>query len=90
MAFITREHALIIARKLKATVRKSPTHERAEVYEGGKLIAHFGIRRGSRKDIGHDHIPSEIYTSPHNTLLLGRCPWKREDWIRNMSEKGML
>lgn len=91
MANITKELALSIAKKLKAQVVKTTKiHDIAAVYHGDKLIAHFGIRRGSRKDLGHDHIPQQIFLRPRDARLLGQCPLKREDWVKILSEKNKL
>ena len=92
MPIITKELALSIAKKLKADVKKRPkkAHDMAFVYHEGKLVASFGIRRGSRKDLGHDHVSGQLYVRPREARLLGECPLLREDWIAIMAEKGML
>ncbi len=92
MAVITKELALEIAKKLKATIleRKKKKHDIAQVYHDGQLVAFFGIRRGSSKDLGHDFIPAQIHVSPHHARLLGQCPMSRADWIEKLSEKGMI
>lgn len=92
MPNITKELALKIASKLEADIRKrrNKTHDIALIYFDEKLIAQFGIRRGSKKDLGHDHIPSQVFLSPNQTKQLGRCPLLREDWINILREKGRL
>lgn len=92
MPIITKELALRIAKKLKADVKKrsGKAHDIALVYHEGKLVAQFAIRRGSKKNLGHDHIPSDLYVRPRQARLLGQCPLLREDWIAMMAEKGML
>ena len=50
----------------------------------------IGIRRSSRKDQGHDHIPGEIHISPNQARLLGQCPMTREEWVSEMIRKGVI
>jgi len=91
MAAITKELAIKIAKKLGAEIQKREgAHDLAKVHHKGKLIAHFGIRRGSRKDLGHDHIPEAIHIRTGQAKLLGLCPMLKDDWIKIMSEKGKL
>ena len=92
MPILTKEHALKIAKKLKADIdeRKNRPHDLARIYYGEKLVTSFGIRRGSKKNLGHDHIPSQIYASPRNTRLLADCPLSREDWVKSLKEKGWI
>jgi len=90
MAVITKELAEKIARKLKATFISKKEHDFAQIYHEGKLIAFFGIRRGSQKDEGHDFIPSQIFVSTRQAKLLGQCPLLREDWIQILKAKGKI
>lgn len=91
MAFITKEDALIIARKLGAKVDPRPKrHDLARVFEKGILIASFGIRRGSKKDLGHDHIPGALYIRPHEARDLADCTKLREWWIASLKNKGFI
>jgi hypothetical protein len=92
VAIITKELALKIARKLEATIkeRSGKAHDIALVYHGGRLVAQFGLRRGSKKDMGHDHIPSQIHVRPSQARLLGQCPMTREEWLRILAERGLL
>lgn len=90
MAQITKELALSIAKKLKATIEPGSKHDFALIYYEGKLIAQFGIRRGANKEIGHDFIPSQIYLNTNKTKLLGQCPFTYEDWLLIMHEKGKI
>ena len=92
MAVITKELAVAIARKLGAEVQSRPKgrHDLAVVYHESRLVASFGIRRGSQKDLGHDHVPSSIYLRPHDARLLAQCPLSREDWIRALTERGII
>lgn len=91
MAVITKELAVSIATKLKAKVQKQgKRHDIFAVYHEGKMVAQFGIRRGSNKDLGHDYIPNHIFLGPRDTRLLGQCPLSREDWVKILREKGKL
>jgi hypothetical protein len=87
---ITKELAERIATKLGATKTKAGAHDIAAVYHNGVLVSRFGIRRGSEKDQGHDHIPDEIFVAPGFAKLLGQCPKSRNDWIAAMIEKGKI
>ena len=88
---ITKEHALKIARKLgsRISTRESKAHDIATIFEGEQLIGQFGIRRGSEKDKGHDHISKDLHLGPHKARLLAQCPLTREQWIEIMREKGL-
>ena|SRR6266542_3314028 len=58
-------------------------------YEG-KHVADFGIRRGSRRDQGHGHIPRDIHLNLRDALSLARCTLSYEQWIQRMKEKGHI
>jgi len=88
---ITKEHADKIAKKLKAKISASgKAHDIAAIYEDGKLIASFGIRRGSEKDKGHDHISSDLHVGPHDAKKLAQCPLSREQWIQILKDKSLV
>lgn len=88
---ITKEHAEKIVDKLDAKVVTSRgAHDRAEFYYNGILVASFGIRRSSRKDIGHDFIPADLYLSHRQTLDLANCPLSYEDYIEILKSKGYI
>jgi len=90
MPNISKELAEKIAKKLKAKKRTGTAHDLALIYHKGKLVANFGIRRGSRKDAGHDYIPAAIFLGARDARLLGECTLSRDDWITVMAEKGKL
>jgi len=92
MPIITKELALRIVKKLNAKMHPRPDrpHDLACVYEGGKLIAQFGIRRGSNKEQGHDHIPDQLFVRPREAKLLGQCPLSRKEWVSILAKKGMV
>ena len=87
---ITKDPAAKIAAKLHATFRQGASHDIAIIEYEGKRIAQFGIRRGSRRDAGHDHIPASIYVNARAALDLARCPMSYEQWIEVLREKGLV
>jgi hypothetical protein len=92
MSIITKELAENIAEKLQAQIneKKNRPHDLAQVYHAGKLITSFGIRHGSKKESGHDHIPHDLHVSPHDARLLGQCPMSRDEWIDKLRKKGLI
>lgn len=92
MAIITKELALRIVKKLKAEiiVRSNRPHDLAKVYEKDKVVATFGLRRGSSKNLGHDHIPEALYIRPREAKLLGQCPLSRDEWVAILAKKGLV
>lgn len=92
MSIITQELARKIVRKLGATVdeRKNRPHDLACVWVEGKLVATFGLRRGSNKEQGHDHVPDALYVSPREAKLLAQCPMSRDEWIQKLREKNLI
>jgi hypothetical protein len=87
---LTRDDAEKIAAKLKGNKRSGAKHEIIRLVYEGKLIAQFGIRRGSRKGQGHDFIPGRIHLNMHDTLSLAQCTFSYEDWIQRMKDKGVI
>jgi hypothetical protein len=89
---ITKDLAEKIAAKLQAvsSSKKNRPHDLFLVYHESRLIAHFGIRRSSRRDQGHDHVPGEIHVSPNQARLLAQCPMSRGEWIAEMTRKGVI
>jgi hypothetical protein len=60
------------------------------VYEKDKVVATFGLRRGSSKNLGHDHIPEALYIRPREAKLLGQCPLSRDEWVAILAKKGLI
>lgn len=88
---ITEELAEKIARKLEATSLSSAgAHELMGIHYGGVLIASFGIRRGSEKDKGHDHVQKHLKVSTRFAKELGICTKSKEQWIAEMISKGHI
>lgn len=89
---ITKQLAEAIAIKLRAVVkrRKRKAHDLAVIYHGDLRVVSFGIRRGSRRDAGHDHVMSDLHLSPHDCRRLAQCPMSREEWIAVMTDRGVI
>lgn len=89
---ITKQHAEAIATKLGADIRakKGRAHDLAVVYHDEVRIATFGIRRGSKKDLGHDHIPGALHLSPHDCRLLAECEITLDEWIERLRRLGLV
>jgi hypothetical protein len=92
MRIITKELALRIVKKLEAQIhpRGNKPHDIAMVFHKGQCIAQFGLRRGSEKDLGHDHVSRDLHLGPHKARLLAQCPLTRDQWIQIMRDKGLL
>ncbi len=91
MSQLTRKDARTIATKLGAEIRTNrKAHDLAIIYEDGIRLGQFGIRRGSRSNLGHDHLPNSLHLSPRECLELVRCSMTRKDWIANLREKGLV
>ena len=90
---ISKQHAKKIAKKLKATIvtpRKGSAHDLALIFHEDRLIAQFGIRRGSKKNLPHNHIPEALHRGPHDCLSLAQCPFTRKQWLQKMLELGLI
>ncbi|WP_367875087.1 hypothetical protein [Luteolibacter sp. Populi] len=87
---ITKQHAEKIAKKLGAKYFEGKAHTIAQIFEDGVLVAEFGIRRGSQRDQGHDHVQSDLYLNGNNAKLLANCPLTRAKWVEIMKEKGVI
>ncbi len=89
---ITKELGLKIVKKLegKAINTASSAHDIYGIYHETRLVARIGIRRGSEKDKGHDHIPGDIMVGPRFAKDLANCPKSREDWIQALRERGQI
>lgn len=87
---LTKDDAEAIAKKLKATIRPGSKHDLAVIEYGERRIAQFGIRRGSRRNQGHDHIPAAIHVPPRDAIRLSQCPMSFEDWVTRMRDRGLI
>lgn len=89
-ALFTREDVEACAEKLGAIREEGRAHTLAIVYYNGVRVAQFGIRRGSRRDQGHGHLPAGVHLSPHHTRRLADCPMSYQEWVKAMKEKGVI
>jgi hypothetical protein len=87
---LNKDHAQKIAAKLKARMHAGSAHDIAVIEYAGKIIAEFGIRRGSRKDQGHGFIPGRLHLNLRDTLSMAQCALSYEQWIQRMKEKGLI
>ena len=87
---ITKVDAQAIAKKLKAEMEPGRRHDLAKIRYQQKLIASFGIQRGSKKDQGHDYIPQQIYLSNTQTKSMAQCNISYDQWIKVMIEKRII
>lgn len=89
---ITKDGAKTIADKLHATLspKKNRPHDLYHVRHNGRIIASFGIRRSSKRDKGHGHIPAALHVSPHQADGLVECNVSEQDWLSLMKEKGII
>jgi hypothetical protein len=90
MAHIDKVMAEKIVKKLNGSIRKGSDHDVVQVFEDGKLVASFGLRRGSSKDSGHDYIPGQIHVTKKQALDLGNCPMSRVQWVEVLKEKNKI
>lgn len=83
---ITKELAIKIVGKLEAVDVTEKGDERDEyvVSHEGVIAAQFGIRRGSRRDAGHDHIAGELGLGSNFAKQRGQCPKSCDDYLRQI------
>jgi hypothetical protein len=81
---ITKELAVKIRDKLdgRPITTRNSVHDVYGIYHNEQLVAQFGIRRGSSKDAGHDHVQKELNVSTGFTKQLAICTKSREDYLR--------
>lgn len=84
MTVITKELAIKIRDKLAARslTTKNDEHDEYGIFHNGRLIASFGIRRGSKKDAGHDHVQKELNVSTGFAKQIGICKRYLDDYLR--------
>jgi hypothetical protein len=88
---ITKELALKILAKLNAVmVRAGKAHDDYSVEHEGVVVAITSLRRGSGKDLGHDHMPRDLHIGPSKAKLLGQCPLSRDEYIDLLRAKGLV
>jgi len=92
MPEITKDHAREIARKLDATLdnSRSRNHDWMVIEYEGQEVASFGIRRGSRRDAGHDYVAKALHVGPNFARQIAQCNKERQDWIDLMIQEGEI
>ena len=83
---------MTIVKKLHATFspKKNRPHDLYHVYHDGQIIASLGIRRSSKKDKGHGHIPGSLHVTPNQAQGLADCNVTEDEWIETLREKGII
>jgi len=86
MAEITKEYAEKIATKLGAADESKPRSEHDEmvIYHEGRFVARFGIRRGSKKSAGHDHIQKNLNVPTRFAKELATCTKSRLEYLEQI------
>jgi hypothetical protein len=87
---LNKDDAQKIAKKLNARMHPGSKHDIAVIEYEGKHVADFGIRRGSRRDQGHGHVPRDIHLNLRDALSLAQCTLSNAEWIQRMKEKGLI
>lgn len=85
----TQKHAATIASKLKCRIVEGRKHTIATLYEAGRMVGSFGIRRGSREE-PHDYIPKQIHLTQQQCRQLYDCTLSRENVIELLRGKNLL
>jgi hypothetical protein len=79
MNSITKDLAQKIVNKLEMDVDAGNNHDLAKCYIGGKLVASFGLRRGSnKKSVSRPHSTAVAYipSSSPTSCLLSHVDWR--------------
>jgi hypothetical protein len=88
---ITKELAVKILKKLNASkVRSGKAHDDYQVEYHGVVIVATSLRRGSEKDLGHDHMPGDLHIGPGQARRLGQCPLSKQAYLQILRENGLL
>jgi len=89
MRTLTSKEAEQIAAKLEAEIKEGRGHARALIRWQGRIVASYGIRRGSR-ETSHDYVPKQIFLTFRETLDLARCPLTKEGYFEILRQRGKL
>jgi hypothetical protein len=89
---LTKDHATAIAGKLRAVPKKKKgsAHQIQLIFHRNQIVAQFGIRHGSKRDAGHDHIPKDLHVPPHFCKELACCTKYLADWLSEMDKQALL
>lgn len=86
---IDKQDAVNIANKLAAERRQGRKHEQILVMYRTRLVAQFGIRRGSGNP-SHSYVPRQLHISQAQAHQLADCPLSAEAYFQILAEKGLL
>ena len=86
---LTKKHATKIAKKLSAEVVRRREHDVAVIRSDGVLLCEYGIRRAS-KEVGHDHIPGQIFVTMRQARDLANCPMSKEEYFEEMRRQDRI
>ena len=86
---IDKQDAENIATKLGAKRRLGRKHEQILVCYDEKVVARYGIRRGSGNP-RHAYVPRELHISAQQAHDLADCPMTAERYFEILAEKGLL
>jgi hypothetical protein len=89
MRTLTSKEAEEIATKLNAEIQEGRGHKRVLIRWQGRVVASYGIRRGSR-ETSHDYIPRQIFLTFRETLDLARCPLSSSQYFELLRSRGRL
>ena len=84
---ITKQQTRKIIKKLGAVFeadRTNSAHDYYAVYHEDTMVALMGVRRASKKDMPHPHIPGDLHVNEHYTREMVSCKIDREDWLREL------
>ena len=91
---VTKELAERIVKKLGAkpsrSQRPGSPHELYGFEVGGVVVLTLSLRRGSNRESGHDHVPEELHTGPHNAREFWQCNISVKKYLQMLIELGVL
>lgn len=88
---LDKDDAYKIARKLSAVIDTTKrAHDLACIYYEGVLVAQYGIRRGSRRNQGHGHIPHSLHLTQKEASLLALCPLSKDEFFQLLKDRGII
>src|SRR5438132_4707713 len=86
---ITKQLAERIIKKLKGVKISSGAHDQYAISDlQGTIIAVTGLRHGSNKESGHDHMPEDLCIGPGKAKALAQCRVTRKQYIEILREQG--
>ena len=86
---LTQDDAEAIADKLGCTPYEGRSHKYYRLFVDQKLVARFGVRRGS-KETGDGHLPHDLHITQKQCKDLGKCPLSKDEYLEILREKNLL